>query len=116
MIMRSIVREDGLIRIVKDAIIRQAVLAADLKELLKLHNDMVKQQKHRLEEERVKIKNQLQKYKNENFTLYERYKAGEISNKEFQDQRLRNLKLQETCQKQIEQYEEKDLDMIGDCF
>lgn len=36
------VREDGLIRIVKEAIIRQAVLAADLKELLKLHNDMVK--------------------------------------------------------------------------
>lgn len=110
------VREDGLIRIIKDAIIRQAVLAADLKELLKQHNDMVKQQEHRLEEERVKIKNQLQKYKNENFALYERYKAGKIGNKEFQDQRLRNLKLQETCQKQIEQYEEKDLDMIGDCF
>lgn len=110
------VREDGLIRIVKDAIIRQAVLAADLKELLKLHNDMVKQQEHRLEEERVKIQDKLQKYKNENFALYERYKAGEIGNKEFQDQRLRNLKLQETCQRQIEQYGEKDLDMIWDCF
>ena len=48
-------REDGLTRIVKDAIIRQVVLAADLKELLKLHNDMVKQQKHQLEEERIKI-------------------------------------------------------------
>ena len=100
----------------KDAIIRQAVLAADLKELLELHNDMVKQQEQRLEEERVKIQDKLQKYKNENFDLYERYKAGEIGNKEFQDQRLRNLKLQETCQKQIEQYGEKDLDMIGDCF
>lgn len=110
------VREDGLIRIVKDAIIRQAVLAADMKELLKLHNDMVKQQEHRLEEERIKIRDKLQKYKNENFDLYERYKAGEIGNKEFQDQRIKNLKLQETCQKQIEQYEEKDLDMIGDCF
>lgn len=110
------VREDGLIRIVKDAIIRQAVLAADLKEMLKLHNDMVKKQEHRLEEERVKIQDKLQKYKNENFALYERYKAGEIGNKEFQDQRMRNLKLQETCQKQIEQYGEKDLDMIGDCF
>lgn len=77
---RGGIKEDGLIRIVKDAIIRQAVLAADLKELLKLHNDMVKQQEQRLEEERVKIQDKLQKYKNENFALYERYKAGEIGN------------------------------------
>ena len=101
---------------VKDAIIRQSVLAADLKELLKLYNDMVKQQEQRLEEERVKIQDKLQKYKNENFDLYERYKVGKIGNKEFQDQRLKNLKVQETSQKQIEQCAKKDLDMIRDCF
>lgn len=40
-----------MIRIVKDVIIRQEVLAVDLKDLLKLYNDMVKQQKHQLAEE-----------------------------------------------------------------
>ena len=48
-----------------------AVLTVDMKELLKLHNDMVKKQEYRLEEEQVKIQDKLQKYKNENFALYE---------------------------------------------
>ena len=104
------VREDDLIEAVKNAVIRQAALAAGIRELLALHDDVMKQQGRQREREQKQIQSKLQKCREESFSSYERYKNGEISGKEFQELRQKNLSLQEEYRLQLEQFERKKED------
>ena len=106
------VREDSLVRLAEDAVICQVILAADLKELRKWHYDMEQRQKYQWQEQFRRLRNQLRQCQNENFSLYERYKAGEIGGGEFQNRRQENLKRQKICQKQLEEYGEKGTENI----
>ena len=104
------IREDDLIEAVKNAVIRQAALAAGIRELLALHDDVMKQQGRQREREQKQIQSKLQKCREESFSSYERYKNGEISGKEFQELRQKNLSLQEEYRLQLEQFERKKED------
>lgn len=99
------IREDDLMEMVKNAVIRQAALAAGIRELLALHDDVRKQQDRQREREKKQIRSKLQKCREESFSSYERYKNGEISGKEFQELRQKNLSLQEEFRLQLEQCE-----------
>lgn len=99
------IREDDLIEAVKNAVIRQAALAAGIRELLSLHDDVMNQQGRQREREQKQIQSKLQKCREESFSSYERYKNGEISGKEFQELRQKNLSLQEEYRLWLEQCE-----------
>ncbi len=101
------VKEEDLIEIVKNALGRQAMLAAKLRELSELRQNSLKQQKRRLEKAFLRLQGKLHRCRDENFVLYEKYKRGEMSSAEFQELRKRNLKQQETYEKQLKQYEIK---------
>lgn len=102
------VKEAELMEIVKEAISRQTVMAADLKELLKLHKKMVTEQKRHMEQEKAVFQKKIQRCKEESFSLYEKYKNEELSRNEFQELRLKNQKAQELYQKQLDGLESRE--------
>lgn len=109
------VKEADLLEIVKSAICEQAILAADLKKILKLYRDMIKKEQDRIKREIMVLQNRAQSYKDNNFSLYEKYKKGEIEQSEFQELRQKNLKAVEACESQIDNYKENaDSGEIGD--
>ena len=102
------VKEAELIEIVRKAICRQAAMAADLKELLKLHKKMAMEQKQQIEREKTIFREKIQRCREEGFTLYEKYKNEELTQNEFQEQRLKNQKAQELYQKQLDGFESRE--------
>lgn len=102
------VKETELIEIVKDAIGKQAALAADQKELLRLHKKAVTEQKRHMEQEKAVFQKKIQRCKEEGFSLYEKYKNEELSRNEFQELRLKNQKAQELYQKQLDGLESRE--------
>lgn len=108
------IREDSLLEIVRDAVRRQAMLASDLRELTEQYATVTKQRKDQAEKERKQIQGKLQKCRDESFSLYERYKREEISGKEFQAMREKNLKQQEAFQCQLKQCGEETANVSAD--
>lgn len=104
------VKETELMEIVRKAICQQAALFAERKELSMLYRDMARQQKEQAEKEQEFLRDKIQKCKNENFSLYERYKKGEIDCCKFQERRQKNLRMLEAYQQQLGQYVEDDMD------
>jgi len=110
------VKEDDLIKIVKNVLGHQAALADELEELLELQQSSIRQQKHRLEKAYSQLQGKLLRCRDENFAFYEKYKRGEMNGNEFQELRKKNLKQQETYEEQLKQYEKEEADCAPKCL
>lgn len=102
------VKEADLIGIVRNAICRQAILAADINKLMELYLEKNEKEKSRVKKEKLRIQDKVEECKDESFHLYDRFKNGEIDREVFQELRQKNLDLLEMYQKQLESYGEQD--------
>lgn len=99
------VKEAELIEIVKNAICKQAVMAVDLRKVLDCQRGMERQKQSMLEKQKKELQRRILNLQNENFSLYEKYKAGEFSREEYMEQRQKCQKSIEWFQNQLDEYE-----------
>lgn len=94
------IREADVLKIIKEELVRQAALAADLEGLMNVYRETVKEKGERRKKERDILQHHLQKLRDKNFSFYESYRAGKINQEEFQE-------LRQKSQEQMEYYQER---------
>ena len=96
------VRETELIEIVLSAIRHQATLAGENEELQKLYDRRLKERIEEKNEKEKMLCEQLQKFADTNFSLYESYVKGELDADEFMREKENNNKQIELCKRELE--------------
>lgn len=99
------IKEDELIELVRDAVCKLAVLAVDSNELMELYIEKYEKEESRVKKEKLQIQDKIEKCKDENFCLYDRFRNGEIKKEIFQELRQKNLNLIAMYQKNLDSYE-----------
>lgn len=101
------VSEAEFLEVVKEAICKQAMVAAGLKKLFDVYEKEKSKRLNQLQKEKTLVLNKIQKCKDEIFSVYEKYKSEEITREDFQMQRQRSQERLEVHKKQLEDLESK---------
>lgn len=103
------IKEADLIEIVKAAICRQAMVAADLRKLLKIQKDAERRKRDLWIKQKEQLEKEIQKLQNENFELYEKYKEAQLSREVFAELRKKCQERIQYLQNQLEEYAGKEV-------
>ena len=103
------IKEADLIEIVKAAICRQAMVAADLRKLLKIQRDAERRKRDLWIKQKEQLEKEIQKLQNENFELYEKYKEAQLSREVFAELRKKCQERIQYLQNQLEEYAGKEV-------
>ena len=98
-------READVLRIIKSELCREAALAAEIKKLMEIQEEVKKEERNRQNREKMALQDKMQKSRDKNFSLYERYRAGDISQEEFFELRQQNQEWLEIYQQQMNKLE-----------